>query len=65
RKGMTQDGWAAGGEKHFGYIVPTLINAKNSYGGYTGSQRYYFLFSNGQVMDVTSMINSGMGKILD
>jgi len=65
RKGMTQDGWAVGGKKHFGYIVPALINAKNSFGGYTGAKRYYFLFSEGQVMEITSMMNAGMGKILE
>ena len=65
RKGMTQDGWAVGGKKYFGYIVPVSINAKNSFGGYTGAKQYYFLFSEGKVMEVTSMIGSGMGKILE
>ena len=65
RKGMTQDGWAVGGKKHFGYIVPTMINAKNSFGGYVGAKQYYFLFSEGQVMEVTQMINTGMGELLE
>ncbi|PKG39733.1 hypothetical protein [Psychromonas sp. Urea-02u-13] len=65
KKGMTQDGWAVGGRKYFGYIVQASINSKNSFGGYTGAKRYYFLFSEGNVMEVTSMINSGMGNILE
>lgn len=33
-----------------GYVVPFTLNAKNSYGGYTGEVEYYALFdSNGQI----------------
>ena len=65
QKGVSQDGWARGGKKHFGWIVPVSINAKNSYGGYTGDKQYYFFLSDGQIGDITAMYGSGMAKIID
>ena len=55
RKGYCQDGWAVGGQKHFGYIVPTGINAKNSFGGFVGQKPYYFMIENGVVSDIAAM----------
>ena len=43
-KAMLKDGPLVGGQKHFGWIVPTWINAKNSFGGYSGEQLYYIMF---------------------
>ncbi|MDR5772865.1 MULTISPECIES: hypothetical protein [unclassified Caballeronia] len=34
----------------YGYLVCTDINAKNSYGGYTGAKRRWFLIRNGAVV---------------
>lgn len=34
----------------YGYSVCVLINAKNSYGGYTGNHQYWFLIKNSQVI---------------
>lgn len=39
-----------GGDLKFGYSVCVNVNAKNSYGGYTGFQRHYFLIKNGSVI---------------
>lgn len=33
----------------FGYTVCASINAKNSYGGYTGQQIFWFFFRDGQI----------------
>src|SRR2546423_5045026 len=38
RKAFGQTGWAVGGQKYFGYVIPVSINAKNSYGAYTGEK---------------------------
>lgn len=54
-KGYSQDGpWSpSGGKSYFGWVAPVLVNAKNSYGGYTGNQKYVFMFSGGVLYDVT------------
>lgn len=39
--------------RHFGYVVPVDVNAKNSYGGYTGYKSYYFVYYHGLFKDVT------------
>jgi hypothetical protein len=33
----------------FGYSICAAINAKNSYGGYTGNQTYWFLIRDGKI----------------
>lgn len=55
-KGYSQDGALAdsGGGVKFGYVIPVLVNAKNSYGGYTGNQQYAFIYSNGVLYDTTA-----------
>ncbi|MGP3038387.1 hypothetical protein [Serratia nevei] len=61
-KGYSQDGqWSpSGGKVTFGWVSPVLVNAKNSYGGYTGDQKYVFIFSGGEMYDVTAMSQFGM-----
>ena len=34
----------------YGYSACVLVNAKNSYGGYTGNKQYWFLFRNGEIV---------------
>jgi len=36
--------------KQFGYGMTVQVNAKNSFGGYTGDVTYIFIFKNGQVI---------------
>ena len=50
--GVCHKGWQAsplllGGGTKFGYILDTDINAKNSFGGYTGAKTYKFIINNG------------------
>ena len=33
----------------YGYSSCVQVNAKNSYGGYTGNQQFWFFFQNGQI----------------
>jgi hypothetical protein len=34
----------------YGYTVPVFVNAKNSYGGYTGFKEYKFFFSDNELI---------------
>ncbi|WP_017375460.1 hypothetical protein [Enterobacter oligotrophicus] len=56
RKGYTAS------TRHFGYVVPVGINAKNSYGGYTGFQVYYFVYYQNMFKDVTDGVQLGAVK---
>lgn len=47
-----------GGAK-YGWAVCALINAKNSYGGYTGGKLSFFLIRNNVVIDASMGDNSG------
>lgn len=62
-KGYSQDGaWApSGGKVFFGWVAPVNVNARNSYGGYTGNKPYVFIFSEGQLYDTT--INATYGRV--
>lgn len=64
RKGAVQDGFLYGGKKHYGYIFIVGINAKNSFGGYTGEKIHYFLFSGGKIIHVTNHFKSGMATLI-
>jgi hypothetical protein len=44
--------WGFGGAK-FGYVTCVKINAKNSFGGYTGYRINYFMIKNGAIIDAT------------
>lgn len=43
-----------------GYIISANVNAKNSYGGYTGNQGYQFLFQNGLLVKGLKLSPSGV-----
>lgn len=53
------------GSKFFaGYILDVLVNAKNSYGGYTGWQKYQFVFNDGNLLRVSSISPQGVPRTL-
>lgn len=56
RCAFAQDGLINGNGKHFGYIVPVSVNAKNSFGAYVGERIYYMFFSEGRMGDVTGLM---------
>jgi hypothetical protein len=43
-------GWMQPSETMYGYLLPASVNAKNSYGGYTGARQYQFMFRNGELV---------------
>lgn len=43
-----------------GYVVMASVNAKNSYGGYTGAQSYHFLFQSGTLVRGLKVSPSGL-----
>lgn len=55
-----EKGWAGGGVYRipisFGWGIFCSINAKNSFGGYVGAKRYFFLIKNDNVV-YTDFIN--------
>lgn len=53
----------SGNPRVFGWITCVDVNAKNSYGGYTGKQRHFFLLKRGSVL--STMSGDGNGGILD
>lgn len=48
--GSPRSGWNGMGGKKFGYMVCVNINAKNSFGGYTGNRMSYFMIHYGRVI---------------
>ena len=47
-----------------GYVVMASVNAKNSYGGYTGAQSYHFLFQSGTLVRGLKVSPSGLATPL-
>ena len=45
-QGFIQFSQISGGKVEFGYGLNLQVNAKNSFGAYTGYKRYYLLFKN-------------------
>ena len=63
-------GWSGLGGRKYGWIVCAEVNAKNSYGGYTGSRLSFFMLKNDSVIQymisdnnpiTQGMIESGCG----
>lgn len=52
-------GWARG--PIFGYVVCVNVNARNSYGGYTGAQPSYFMIHDDRIISTTH----GDGRYMD
>lgn len=55
--GQVEKGWARhapidGGGLIFGYKMDAQINARNSFGGYTGYKPYLFMFKDGELKNV-------------
>jgi len=63
-KAYSQDGSLSStkGGVSYGYAVGVQVNAKNSYGGYTGNQLYVIMFSNGTMYDATMNFQYGRVK---
>lgn len=47
----------------YGYSACVYVNAKNSYGGYTGKKQYWFFFNNGKILRAKDT-SSAFGRIV-
>ncbi|HEY1173563.1 MAG TPA: hypothetical protein VGH19_19520 [Verrucomicrobiae bacterium] len=65
RRGFSQDGFAVGGKKRLGYIIPIQVNAKNLYGAYVGYADEYYLWTEGQLFFISGLKKSGMAKYIE
>lgn len=66
-KGWLKDAAIYGGQVYYGWRLDCTVNAKNSYGGYTGGKTYNFLYSFNileHVYGETSTSN-GLGSYMD
>ena len=63
-QGSVRDGLLFGGATHFGYTMMAKINARNSYGGFTGAQLYQFFFMNGELYAVIKAGSDGINSRL-
>jgi hypothetical protein len=50
QRGWIKEPAVNGGATRFGYVLEARVNAKNSYGVYTGAKLFRFLFFNGQLV---------------
>ena len=51
-KGWLREAPIHGGSLRFGYRLEGEINARNSFGGYTGFKPYIFMFHNGKIVSI-------------
>jgi hypothetical protein len=49
-----------GSKLYTGYVLDVNVNAKNSYGGYTGYSLYRLVFQNGRIIRAVSVSPQGM-----
>lgn len=52
-KGFSGAAPIAGRKLTYGYLLTGTVNAKNSFGGYTGSKAYQFIFRDGRLVYAT------------
>lgn len=61
-KGGLMDNFA----KYYGWVFEVSINAKNSFGGYTGAKTYYFMVtSDGRISDISDRLKGGWATFVD
>ncbi|MBD1228651.1 hypothetical protein [Xenorhabdus griffiniae] len=51
--------------RNVAYVVPVDVNAKNSYGGYTGYKTKYYVYIGGKYKDVTAGVHYTAVKWVD
>ena len=56
---LNKSTWFGSKRVFSGYVVEVWVNAKNSFGAYTGNKRYQFLFKNGKIYGVSGDFGSG------
>lgn len=63
-QGGLGSGMAWGGVNVYGWILVCDINAKNSYGGYVGAQRYAFIFTDGRLRRGSLLLGSDVTQVV-
>ncbi|WP_142890244.1 hypothetical protein [Klebsiella variicola] len=60
-KAWFKDGILAesGGAIRYGWLVPITVNAKNSFGGYTGAESHTVFYSHGKIVSADAQMNAG------
>lgn len=49
----------------YGYIIAVHVNAKNSYGGYTGGELYHWAWADGVLLNATNTVKFGGVAFID
>jgi uncharacterized protein YceK len=49
----------------YGYMVAVHVNAKNSYGGYTGGELYHWGWADGVLLNATNTVKFGGAAFID
>jgi len=65
-KAWFKDGILAesGGAIRYGWIIPITLNAKNSYGAYTGIESHTMFYSHGKIDSADAQVNAGyIGRV--
>lgn len=65
--GTCHKSWVGGAFKsalNFGYDMDASINAKNSFGGYTGAKQYKFFLKNGSIISKSKQMDGDYSAIM-
>jgi hypothetical protein len=66
-KGWMQDAGWQGGKVHYGWRLDCNVNAKNSFGAYTGAKSYNFMFRDSKLDAVygETSTSNGLGSYME
>ncbi|ALX95248.1 hypothetical protein [Serratia fonticola] len=64
KKAYLQGGLVENFKMYYGWVVPVSVNAKNSYGAYTGFKTRQYMFIDGVMVDATLKFSSGYASAL-
>ncbi len=66
RRAVVKMGMSDNFAKYYGWVVEVSVNAKNSFGGYTGAKTYYiFIRPDGLRADITDRLKGGWATFVD
>ena len=66
RRAVVKTGMLDNFTKYYGWVVEVSVNAKNSFGGYTGAKTYFiFIRPDGLRADITDRLKGGWATFVD
>lgn len=66
RRAVVKMGMSDNFTKYYGWVVEVSVNAKNSFGGYTGAETHFiFIRPDGLRADITSRLKGGWATFVD